>query len=122
VNAHEFDSFAHHSTAHLSRRTSFAVLGALGMTALVQPALTEAKKNRSKKKDKQRCNTQLADCNAQAAQCAAQVDQCTSFFDNLCPSGDPLCEAERACCSSLGNCDANGFVLCLFTSNQRVTR
>jgi hypothetical protein len=118
VNACDFDSLAHHATAHVSRRTSFAVLGAIGMMALVEPALVEAKKNRSKKEDKQHCNTQLAECSAQAAQCAAQVEQCTSFFDNLCPSGDPLCEAERACCSSLGTCDANGFVLCLVTSGR----
>jgi hypothetical protein len=121
VSACDFDSFARHATAHVSRRRSLTVLGAIGMTGLVQPALTEAKKDRSKK-DKQRCNTQLGECNAQAAQCATQVEQCTSFFDNLCPSGDPLCEAERACCSSLGTCDANGFVLCLFTAGRRVSR
>ncbi len=63
MNAFDFDSFARHATAHVSRRRSFAVLGALGMTVLVEPALTDAKKNRPKKKDKQRCNTQLADCN-----------------------------------------------------------
>ena len=78
---------------------------------------TAAKKNRSKR-GKQRCNTELAECTTQAAQCAAQVDQCTSYFAGICPSSDPNCQAQIACCSSLGDCDANSFVLCLATTSR----
>ena len=113
MNAYHFDGLTRRARRHMSRRTSLAMLGAAGLAPLAGPAVMAAKKNNSKKKTKQRCNTQLVECSAQVSQCAAQVEQCSAFLENFCPRSIPACLDQIACCPLLGNCDVGAFVACL---------
>jgi hypothetical protein len=102
--------------AAVSRRASPTTPGSAGLAALTAPVTTDAKNRKTRrrcKKDKKQCKNDLAECNALSAQCAPQVEQCTTFLTALC-AGEPECLDSIACCSTIGNCDANAFLACLF--------
>jgi hypothetical protein len=116
MNEQTFDDFARRTLAVVSRRTTLATLGVVGLAALARPFPIEGKKgnkkNTSSKKARKRCKKDLAACTAQGASCSTQAEECTTFLSAICTSA-PACPSMIACCSFLGRCDAGTFLICL---------
>ena len=94
-----FDAFTRSVGQSASRRSSLLALGGAALAAgMAAPVGTEAKQNpakKVKKKNKQKCNQEIAECRTVIA-----------AIDN-----DPETEAQLlACCE---NCFAGDFVTCL---------
>jgi hypothetical protein len=81
----------------LTRRTSFATLGAAGLAAFAAP-ITAGARNKKKKTDPNKL-------------CKKQVGQCTTFLAAQC-GGQPQCPAFTACCTFFESCNVTGFTAC----------
>ena len=105
------DQVTRQAGVSVSRRGSFAPLGALALLANgVSSATAQGKRGKldstgkkpGKKKGKGQAN----------ALCARQEQQCRDTFLPLC-QGDIVCLGQLGCCEELATCDVLGFFICL---------
>ena len=105
------DAITRRAAGGVSRRGTILTLGTVGLTALTQPFLVEAKKNGGKSRKKSNKKNEKT-CPEQEDRCATQAAECTTFLTALC-GGDPVCTDSIGCCTLLGSCDATAFITCL---------
>lgn len=92
----------------ITRRASLLTLGTAGLATLA--TLTHPHAGEARKKKKRKGNKADSD-----ALCKKQVEQCASALAQECEDDgdDPQCPDLIDCCSFLGTCNVDGFLVCV---------
>jgi hypothetical protein len=108
MNDVSFDTLARDAAGTFSRRVSLGSLSVATLAALAGPLVASARKKGKKKRNGSGNINRKAD-----QKCKQQKQQCFDFLEPFC-AGDEQCAVDAIrCCPLAGECDVNGFFLCL---------